>query len=800
MGKAALRKASLKCTICVTVVVMVCMLPSCPSVLAAGDANRGSCAEFPGTEASPGFRSFLPDCRAYEMVTPPYKGGQPTFRVSSVSLPMSVDGEHLLGLDFGGFADTQNEEFNTTPGAAYEFSGTSSGWNTEALEPAASLAPRSSFVAASADLSRSLWRLVNQSREGEEVGSPEESGYTFAVRELTPAGLRFIKVGPETETAGGEVFTKEEFAYEGASRDLSHIVFDVNSRAGELWPGDLTREGAPPSLYEYVGTGNSEPVLVGVKNQGLLNGTPHINEGADLISVCGTILGSGLNAGKVENAYDDHGTTYNAVSADGSVVDFTALACAGEPGAGPEVNELYARVNGAETVDVSEPTMGLEGNCESCDESEPKAALFQGASEDGSKVFFLSEQGLLPGAEGENLYEYDFNAVDPHQKLILVAPNVRGVARISEDGSHVYFVATSVRTTNPGPGGSLAHQGDNNFYVYDTSNAHTAFIGALSNADGDANGMVSREVSKSERGIWAHEDKSKPVETTPDGRFMVFASPTRLTSDDTGTITQIFEYDAQAETLVRVSRGQRSVVFPEGFGDNGNASNGEDAPFFPATPNYRIGLRPTDAASALAVSEGGMVVFTSRDPLTPGAVGGRNEHRLDFGEGENVYEYRDGNVYLVSPVDEANPLRTEESRLLGTDESGRDVFFFTADSLTPQDTDIQTDWYDAREGGGFPGVVSPVGCAGEGCQGALSAAPFLPSEGGSAAVVGAGNLVSPVRGSVVRPKSLTRAQKLVGALRVCAKKPRKKRASCVRQARKRYGGMPKAVKSDSGRG
>lgn len=39
----------------------------------------------------------------------------------------------------------------------------------------------------------------------------------------------------------------------------------------------------------------------------------------------------------------------------------------------------------------------------------------------------------------------------------------------------------------------------------------------------------------------------------------------------------------------------------------------------------------------------------------------------------------------------------------------------------------------------------------------------------------------------VTPKALTRTQKLAKALKACAKKPRKDRAGCEKQARKRYG-------------
>ncbi len=73
-----------------------------------------------------------------------------------------------------------------------------------------------------------------------------------------------------------------------------------------------------------------------------------------------------------------------------------------------------------------------------------------GASEDGSKVFFSSEQKLLMDERetGSNLYEFDFD-VPAGQRMLpvdvsAVGAEVQGVVGIAEDGSRVYFVAKGV--------------------------------------------------------------------------------------------------------------------------------------------------------------------------------------------------------------------------------------------------------------------------------------------------------------------------------------------------------------------
>ena len=55
--------------------------------------------------------------------------------------------------------------------------------------------------------------------------------------------------------------------------------------------------------------------------------------------------------------------------------------------------------------------------------------------------------------------------------------------------------------------------------------------------------------------------------------------------------------------------------------------------------------------------------------------------------------------------------------------------------------------------------------------------------------------MSPTTPAVVKPKALTRAQKLAAALKVCRRDKKKaKRQSCEKQARKAYGPVAKGKK------
>jgi hypothetical protein len=652
--------------------------------------------------------SALPDCRAYELATPVYKEGVNL----TAEYAISQDGSHVIGGSTGAFAGAEDGQLGSSnvTGVAYEFSRAVSGWQAFSLAPPASQYNNNGMVDTSVDLSASLWELGARS---------QSLGLTDFYLER-PRGT-FTEVGPATPSSIAD--NAGHYIYLGASADLSHVFF--SAEPGFRWPVDGTT--GDTTIYEYVGTGNTAPLLVGVSGD---------RGSTKLESQCGTRLGS-ADTVSANRFGSFHGSAYNAISSSGQRVFFTAVAC-GEP----PVDEVFAREEvsptQSRTVAISEPAK--EEGCEACQTGEGlMPAEFQGASEDGSKVFFTTAQELLAGAKGSNLYEYDLDAPQGSRVSRISIPvsgeaQVQGVTRISENGSHIYFVATGRLA-----GENAEHQqpfvGADNLYVFERDErfpeGRLSFVATLSPEDASD---------------WRVEDE-RPVQVARDGRFLVFLSHADLTREGTSPgKAQVFQYDDQTGSLVRASIGQ------DGFDDNNREptygstiSNGAFSGY-----GYSAKDSPTMADGVLA-PEDGAVFFESPDALTSQAL---NDEISDEGVLlPNIYEYRAGSVYLISDGRDTSTVNAAASVvLLGADATGGDVFFRTADSLIPEDTDTQQDFYDARVAGGFPSPAAAPGCSGDVCQGALGLTPVLPAPSGSATQSAEGGQAPVPAAGTAKPK------------------------------------------------
>ncbi len=139
----------------------------------------------------------------------------------------------------------------------------------------------------------------------------------------------------------------------------------------------------------------------------------------------------------------------------------------------------------------------------------------------------------------------------------------------------------------------------------------------------------------------------------------------------------------------------------------------------------------------LFLTEDGRAFFSTEDAL----VHGDTNHALD------VYEYTEGHAQLITP----GTGQTEQSSgiyefnvpgLVGVSADGTDVYFSTYDTLLSQDHNgLFLKFYDARSGGGFSNPAPPPPCdAADECHGAGSTPPALPQITGNGKPSSSGNV------------------------------------------------------------
>ena len=661
---------------------------------------------------------FLPDCRTYERVSPSYTEGYPIFVANR-----STDGEKAILTSLGSL-DSVGAGESVARGTVYLDTRTSSGWQLSSLD-----APLSEFVgqvplALEPASGETLWEQHTPAESIDRRGMyVRTAGVNPVYRFVGPLNIPFEGESQEASTSIylGRYHTMHPLA---ATSDYEHIVMEGGA-SEDRWPFDMTPASARSSLYEYSGTGNSQPILVGVKGSEKGN--------ADLVGHCGTELGS-----------ERVGSTYNALSEKGTSVFFTVLpeSICGE--SAPQTVEIYARKNGAlvdpgpaVTTDVSESICTSVCGGES-------GKNFEGASADGGQVFFTSTQKLIndavdgtagggaaeegpgcahiQGPGGCNLYEYRFDvASGPHLHLI-AGGEVLGVAGIAEDGSHIYFVSRSMigsagtNQFNEEPLG-----GQPNLYVYDTITGETAFITTL--GEGDTSD-------------WSKVFSSRSTEVGGEGgEDLLFESSKKsITPDDTtAKITQLFEYDADTRELVRLTKGEY------GYNEDGNGvQEGVQRELFGTSASQLGGGTDFKSASnRLNMSaDGRTVAFETSGRLSARATSAEAEG--PFGPHcFSVYEFHSsgalnaGTVHLISDGRDTQIYKgfTCGTEFQAISPSGADIMFETDDPLLPTDVDgVGRDIYDARVDGGFPMAegAQPSAC-GASCEGTSSVVPIFSS-------------------------------------------------------------------------
>lgn len=753
------------------------------------------------------FDMGLPECRAYEMVSPPEKGGSDVTTGNTTGFPVAVDGEAAGFMSQNAFGDAENavagglglarDSYVARRGAA--------GWTTSST-----LAPRALIPEPAHPLTDASPALNVVAACG--LNAVSNSGASnAAVCALRDSGGAWLSTPLYQNLTGSmikEATGNYTLVYAGGSRDLSHVVFESfdGSRGGAYLASDDSSNGGN-GLYEISGLGGGSPKLslVNVDNSGNEIGPEHA-----------TLLG-GISFGGSGNG----GISYQAISANGSMIYFTAKPAGGVP-------TVYVRIDEATTVAVSNPS---PSQCTTC-ASTPAPAAFAGASVDGSKAFFETAQQLVNGDTDTSvdLYEYDFekpggeNVIDlSHGGAGDPSPGsgaeVQGVVRTSSDASHVYFVARGVLTTTPNRLGQSAVPHADNLYAVGTETGDTKFVAELcSNAS--TSGLVADSQcpatlngtifeGTNDTSLWG-EERGRAAQTTADGRYLAFTTYAHLMGSGAEAqlgqdeARQVYRYYFDTGQLVRVSIGEPAF----------SASHNGNTPGLNATI---IGVPAEGVAGEQVggyadvndwnreISENGAyILFSTPERLQANDVNTGTKPTCGGAEGDtgcDVYVWHEceggvcedamaGEVHMVSPGTDPTSQDTETGTA-GMSASGSDIFLFTRTPLVGQDADSLVDVYDARVNGGFPAPTPESSCSGEECQGTASSLPTFGAPG-SVSFTGGANLAPPPEEAAKpaakpKPKPLTRAKKLAKALKACAKRPKRKRAACRRAAHRRYG-------------
>ena len=416
------------------------------------------------------------------------------------------------------------------------------------------------------------------------------------------------------------------------------------------------------------------------------------------------------------------------------------------------------------------------------------AAQFLYASSDGSSVLFTDSEQLTSAAGG-GIYECHIVEVAGLVRCELELTGLSGGSLIggSHDASYIYFLSSEGKLI-------VDHYEGRRWTMTEGPT-----IGPQ---------IFSRVAIR----------RPGDYRVSPNGNYLAFMSSEDLTGYDTRDAisgkpdVEVYLYEAGANRLICAScnpTGARPVgkIYKEPALSGGDFSDAIGVasnlpPWTKATSDNMYLYQPR------FLSNGGRLFFDSNDALVPQDVNGTVDTYEyeptgsgDCATSSTTYSERSGGcVNLISSGTSA-----EESAFMDASETGDDVFFITLAKLVPQDYDMALDVYDAHACSVavpcYPAApVAPPACfTGDACKPAPTPQPSIFGPTSSATFSGAGNVAPAAPARSVKPRSSTRAQKLIQALKACNKKGRKQRGVCKKRVRKRYGPVKKSGKASSKR-
>ena len=647
----------------------------------------------PENGASPG-QGFLPDNRAWEMVSPPDKRGGDIV-ADSQRTRAAADGSALGFISLRPFGDAIGTGIGTDYMSIRSTSSDpgSNGWKTHALTPHEKGGTWDAVVNGllepfyTGEFSEDLDRGIYFSKSGvltndptvanvpnhylrTDLRTPGEGSYELTT--ACPLCLESETVLPPFPAPIFSQFLRPNLA--GATPGLDRVLFE----SAQTLTADPGQAAFSPHLYEW--------------HQGQLNlvgkipSSPEIECDDDVGPACVTAAESlGGQGTEQERLLTGH------VISDGS--DGHSRVFFTNPTNGDREGNLYMRIDGTRTVQLnaSERTTS--------DEFGP--ATFLDASADGTRVFFSTTEQLTEDAAPNTitLYMYDATkpasapdnltalSIDKEEADGTASSNMTGLIGVGGQGRYVYFVALGQLVSGEPP-----TNGEETLYLW-----HDGTLSYI--------GMVKAHAELLSSGTHAYLTP-RQARVTPNGRHLLFASASGagllsqfggsdydhgLCNSSLGVgCRELYVYSADSDDLECASCNQS--------GASGTAMAAA------AVRKLNGGTRSSTHEPRAISADGSRIFFTSAERLVPGDRNGV--------EDAYVFDTTSGEQRLLSSGEDGSP-----SYFLDASVDASDAFFVTRERLSGWDVDGSYDVYDARIDGGFPEPrPAPPSCQGDACQ------------------------------------------------------------------------------------
>jgi hypothetical protein len=641
----------------------------------------------------------LADCRAYELVSAPYAGG---YDVESPMVPGQTpfggfpyaDDRVLYGIDSGTVPGPWNPtNRGIDPYVAVRGAG---GWTTEYVGLPADLSPdKSSFssVLGGADAGLHTFAFAGPGLCDPCFSAKPETGIPLR----NGAGLSQAMAGDKVPTTNQK---PEGQVRRMVSADGSHLVFG--------------------SRFAFTPGANSNGTDLNIFDRNLETATTQLVS----TTAAGTAMQAGMDVSQVDMSIDGSRILIgNQVGVDAS---------------GNELVRLFMHI-GTEPKSVELAPAATSG------------VLFDGMTDDGSRVFFTSSQALLgPDTDSAtDVYEAQVgpaggvllrlvsggagtcnpvaNGAGPHWNSVGATADcgavaIGGGAGVGRGSGTSYYLS-------PESLGGSGVANEPNLYASDPDGS-MRFVGTLSPNDPVVIGSVHD----------AGTSQGPEFQVAPSGRFATFRSVNELTGVDNAGQPSVFLFDGDAS-------GGTSLTCP-----SCNATLTED-------PGMKA--EATLAGDGLSLTDDGRVFFNTVAPLATEDTGGKGD----------VYEWVGGRTSLIS-----SGIGRFDSELLTVTHDGTDAYFFTHDQLDANvdENGDRTRVYDARTNGGFFKLPAKPQCAAsDECHGPGTVAPG-PPQIASSGRTSDGNQRACPKGKVKR-KGL------------CVKKKKRRHARNAKMGGKRHG-------------